>query len=452
MIEQVVTVKNDITQYIVFNCSPNLGLLDNWLPIIYTLQKKLPNVKFVFFTPIPNVIEQIDLESNLVEIANDIFDITVFKSQSGVWLSANNFNEAKIINSKYKFTITKFLKRVFTKIKIYFAISIIEKMQRMLSNILYKKNIYELNYLTNKELVVLFDITEIEKKYNDELLKVTLKNYKFSICHAVNINGMRSTANSHFKKKYINNSIAYIFSKQEKQFYQNKYLLNDNSIHLYGIPRHEKNWINFLLSKEKDKKPDFNDDYIFIISRPTGATVSRDKKIESIIDIKKLSEKYNLKLVIKLHPKELKDNTFEEVLGKENYSKTWVYSNKHSFVLGKSCKFAICFYSGVPVDMIMIGVPTIERLDLSEVSQYNEKNSLRDKFGNPVTEFRYLGLVLGASNYEQMQKHVNDIINSREEVIARLKNKYLENFAYTEGINDIISDEIYNALNEKVDK
>jgi len=153
--------------------------------------------------------------------------------------------------------------------------------------------------------------------------------------------------------------------------------------------------------------------------------------------------------VVKLHPKEKHDGLYEEVFGKSTYGKKWGYSNAHPFVLGKNCFFAVSFFTSVTNDMISIGVPIIEYLNLKGIPEYDNKNSLRDSQGEPVFKFRYFGLVLGASNYEQMENHALRIVNNKPEVVAELQSRYNELFPRVDNPNKVIAKDILSALDKR---
>lgn len=435
---------------IIFNCSPSLGILDNWIPVVYTLRQKLPDVKLVFFAPVPSVIEQAGMDMTLIKISEDVFDQVVFHSYCGTWLQTDSFADAKRVNKISKINSIIFLKRVFRKLKIMQGVKVLDGILQFISNRFLQPFAFQVDALDAQKTVLLFDICEIEKPYNRDFFSYLSQSCKFSILHGININGLRNGAEEEPVNAEILKTVAYIFTEKERQYYKSTYSLDDTSIRSYGIPRHETKWIDFLLTKEENHTIPFGGGYIFVISRAAGETLLLDRKLEYIREIKKISEAYGLKIVVKLHPREAKDNTFEDGLGYDNYGKTWIYSSLHPYFLGKHCKFAVSFYSGVPIDMIMLGTPTIERLNLSGIGKYDIQTTLIDKgTGEPITEHRYFGLVLGASNYEQMKHHVEEIIQNREAVVGKLQKKYLEIFSYTENINDVIADEICECLTEK---
>ena len=55
---------------IYFLCSPSLGILDNWLPIIWSLKAKREDLKFVIVFPRSNAIDQIQLSNTITTYSN----------------------------------------------------------------------------------------------------------------------------------------------------------------------------------------------------------------------------------------------------------------------------------------------------------------------------------------------------------------------------------------------
>lgn len=428
---------------IIFNCSPSLGILDNWLPIIYNLRQQLNESKFIFYIPSVTTMEQIDLNSNLIKISDEIFDLIVFKSHATILMSAKSFKEAKVLNNNSKIKSLLFLKKVFKKLKFDSFLIVTNSILKNISYLRFKSNIYSFEKVSNNN-VVLFDLHELNKSYNQDFFRHFKTNPKFSILHGINVRGLQHEKIEISPVK-VQNCIAYIWSEYEREFYKTRYFLQDENIKNYGIPRHDINWIKFLIKKEEHYESDF-DEYIFIISRPIGPTVPKERKIEYIKDIQKISSKFNLPLVIKMHPRENDKELYENILGKENYSKKWIFSIAHPFILGKNCKFAICFFSGVPLDMLMLKVPTIERLTLKSLKKYEFSTLVKNDI--VMSEFRFLDLVLSAENYSELEEKVGLIINDKEKVINKLIENYKLVFNYTDNINEKISNEIIEVLHK----
>ncbi len=415
-----------------FICSPGLGILDNWMPVLCELRKQTPDAEFICIMPKASIAELIDLENILIKISEDVFDKIIFRSFSGMWLQVNTFADARKIN-----TLTPSYKSLFMLAQRFSRFSLLS---------VFPKSIFKLfKYLDFKKYspinvkikdicrsigVVLYDVYEESKDYNCELLKALKGVPKYSICHGININQdpiVRLVA----KKRAKGEVKAYLFSEYEKDYYKGAFSLSADDLKVVGIPRHDKNWVDRVTNTPTavEVKNYFWKDYILIISRSLSPYFPRDRKKKALKDIKRLAfEELNLKIVVKLHPKERDDGLFEAVLGTETYGVRWVYSNAHPYLLGRKCTFAVTFYSGVATDMIALGVPVIEYLDLRGLQDYDNSESLRDVHGEPVLSLRHLGIVLGASNYEDLKMHAANIINKREQVMDCLGKRYEELF------------------------
>jgi hypothetical protein len=197
------------------------------------------------------------------------------------------------------------------------------------------------------------------------------------------------------------------------------------------------------------------DSFVFIIGRAASPfnTVERKKKaLKDIYDI--VCIKHGLKLVVKTHPKEsingIDGDIYMNALGKDNYGKDWLYSNLHPFILGKKALFAISFYSGVSLDMAAINKPTIEYLDLEGLPLYDKKDSLRDKLGKPVFQFRYADLVLGASSKADLEEHIESIFLQYETTFLPLHSRYKEYFKPIDGSSVTVANDIIRRLYKTV--
>lgn len=79
---------------VIFNCSPSLGIVDSWLPVISALLGRLPNATFIFVAPKLRTIREVDLSSWLHQKTSMVFDRVFFKEDSDQWDSSNSFDTA----------------------------------------------------------------------------------------------------------------------------------------------------------------------------------------------------------------------------------------------------------------------------------------------------------------------------------------------------------------------
>ena len=99
--------------------------------------------------------------------------------------------------------------------------------------------------------------------------------------------------------------------------------------------------------------------------------------------------------------------------------------------------------------MLAINKPSIEYLNLDGLKLYDNVDSLRDKSGNPVFQYRYAQLVLGAGSKLELELHVESIINKYKETFSSLYLKYKDYYNPYENSSDMVSNDIINKVGEK---
>ncbi|UUX92262.1 hypothetical protein [Methanoplanus endosymbiosus] len=448
-------VNNRSNECFFFCCSPSLAIIDSWISVIYHLKQKKPDSEFIFYMPKSRTVDELDLDSTLIKIASKLFDRIVFCSHASIMSTSKNFEEAKKLNHRH-YILSLPLKILLHKIQFFDFANNIQKLLDFLIKYLYKDYIFSLNYFNDRKTALMFDIYESTKEYNSQLMSTLSSKPIFSISHGIDFEGITPenitnitdiNTNQSVSCNHVDNVVVYTNSNYQKSYFQSKYGLNEGSIRSLGVPRHDIKWIDFLLSQESNRDLPFEKGYISFFSRPgTTDYHPKDRKIKAIEAIQRIAMEYNLPIIVKLHPKEKRDGTFERVFGLDNYGSTWAYSNAHPFALAKNCAFAVVFISAVTLDMVKMGVPVIEILDLRGLEAHDNNTALRDQAGDPVKIKRYLGLVLGASDYAQLKKHVDDIMTDRQKVVNKLQAEYAKYFNQTPHINEVIANEICEAL------
>ena len=431
---------------VLFLCTPSLVTLDSWISVLVKLRERLPDAQFIFIIPRAKIINTIKLDSILIKLAASIFDFIVFKSSNNIWMCTKKFKEVKDIYFRSKNDFNRFLIKFLEKIKLKNIANFFEKNDKLKICHIFRNNLFKLDTLNEINYFTLFDIYELNKPYNKELHKFIVNRNNFSLKHG-SVPEI-SFDNTRYEKIDFNKTTLFALSKLEIQHYKNSYGLKSDQIKVYGNPKHDQNWIEHILDLHKSDV--INEKYIFIISRPDTKYLPIHKKKLFLQIIKSVADKLNLKVIVKLHPKELNFAIYEKIFGLNNFKKKWDISYIHHFVLGKNCEFAVSFYSGIPIDLIKLGTPCIELLDLKDIKEYDNQNILRDFNNEPVFNVRYLNLVLGASTLDEFEKNVNYILNDKYSVIKKLKNNYDKVFPNFKEINILIVDEICSKITNNI--
>lgn len=295
---------------------------------------------------------------------------------------------------------------------------------------------------------VFFDLHESGKPYMAKILKSLNSVEWFSLRHGPNL--LIKPRNDISNHRRLNRIKAFLHSAIEAVPYKESYGISEKDIRVIGVPRHEARWIDFILKLQEPDIPDNWNGYVFLVSRPgTTAHFDRERKEKAVRILKEvLVDEFGLKIAVKMHPKEYHEGIYENVLGEENYGSGWIYSENHPYILGKNSLFAITFLSSVCIDMVALGVPVIEFLDLTGFTTDDNSRVSYDDRGNPIMEYRQLGLVLGASNKGELTENVKRILKDKETVIDGLMEKYRNIYPDPDGSIKSVCDEIFSAYNE----
>ena len=79
---------------IVFFCSPSLGILDSWLPIIYELSRQPHVFEIIFLVPRFSILRQLTPSNPLVRFSESIFSKVVCIDSFGRSLIFSSFSFA----------------------------------------------------------------------------------------------------------------------------------------------------------------------------------------------------------------------------------------------------------------------------------------------------------------------------------------------------------------------
>jgi hypothetical protein len=424
----------------IFICSPSLGILDNWIPVIWNLKKQYKNAEFTIVFPRERTLLEINKESILNKLTNECFDNVLFRKCVS-WDSENSLYQAvsKVNTKKYRHhsQFVSFCKQI----------PIVSKLLGFVDSIIsdkYLKNWKNQNNKYESKSILLCDIYEETKDYNQLFFNEMGEVTRFSIHHGVNVinGGILTESSKKYNIKEIKNRIVFTFSHLDYDVWKYRYGLQDNQIIEAGIAKHDERWIELIKENSGNDIESLPDRFIGLIGRPVSNYLPRDRKVKYLRDIKKSSEEFNLPIVVKRHPKEKLDGTYEEVFGSTNLGVTWFISDAHWFALSDKCHFAVSFFSSVPADLIKLNIPVIEYLNLNGLSEYDHKDALRDKTGNPVFSYRYLDLVYGVDNTEEFTRIVNDIMVNRETIVKQLQTRYKSIFKNPEDSLNIILESI----------
>ncbi|MDP3735455.1 MAG: hypothetical protein Q8R39_03440 [bacterium] len=430
---------------------PSMGILDNWLPVLSELKQRRPDLKITALLPRQRVVAEIDLAEVTMRLGEQVFDEVVYKSRAGFWARAESFAQTKALAERSR-TVSSMIGTVRAVFWYMDAIHFLRPLIRPVA-LMADKFLQRLGALSTDETyadmarigrdttALCFDLFALTKVDGRDIIRYFQKAACFSIQHGLNI--VESVGDGVRIRRAPARIVAYAYSKHETVAYKHNYGLGEGEIKVIGVPRHESRWIEKILRESKRDMPESWGRYIFLISRPANSEfLTKEKKRQALEDLRRLAfDDLGCKIVVKLHPTELvpKNNDallYEQTFDNSMYGKRWRYSSTHPFVLGERSMFAVAFYSGVPVDMLALGVPTIELRNIGGAGEEGAGAAYRSR-----------GLVLPADNYEELKRHADAIIHDRAAVIQQLLPQYEAFFggAHKQPIC-VIADDICRAL------
>ena len=450
------SLKVKYEKHILLWCANGFASVDMWLSVIRKLKEK-EGIKIDFVFPEPSTLRLKDRNSGLFKLSEQFADDVIYRGFSCQWFISSTLIEASTAMNKTKFSKLdaeiSYLSLRLTKGKAskYYILRVIGKYLSIIHKYFFhiRENFirqapYDFSLLGDTD-GILFDVT-VEQKLVHTELRDELKNVqRFSMIHGLNIPWLSSYLNC--EQSAVKRSDVTVYSKShlEVNGYKKCHgILEKNIVHA-GIPRHDKDWIEFVCNQFDDIKENMFDSFVFIIGRQVSthhaALAERKKALKDIYNVVCIENK--LKLVVKTHPKEVLDGSiYRDVLGMENYGKTWLFSSSHPFVLGKKSLFSISFSSGVSLDMLAINKPTIEYLDLES----ENKILLRNENGNMSSQYGHVNLVLSVSSKLELEQYIESILNKYESTLLPLKKNYEKYFEPINNASGMVANDIYKKI------
>jgi len=388
-------------KHIYFLCSPNLGILDSWLPAIYKLRT---DNKVILILPKEYLIQGFRRGNALTRIAYKVFDDVIFPSSFGLFHQAkfnpkliSRYSENKVKKAIYKYRIK--LNNIFLLKPIKWILDCFLFFYERT----YKDSFFNFKDPLPDNSLLLYDFSEENKKYVQSFIFLFRFSKKYSICHAIQLG-----TEAKYSLEIQNKPTVFAENALSAKNYSNYYNINRENIVVTGVLKYSDYWIKKI---HKNSNLEEWDNFVLLISRPSSSYFPlhlKENYLQQIQDY--IINKLGYKVIIKTHPKELLSfNSYYDTFDIENYGKSWKFSYEHPLSVGLNAKFAISFYSSVVLDMSVIGIPCIEYLNYDFVSPDHDLNELK--------KYRNLGLSIGVNNQEEFFSSVNKIVKSKTRVL-----------------------------------
>jgi hypothetical protein len=390
---------------LVLLCAPSMGILDNWLPVLHAARESHPDWRIVALIPDRATLAQVDPGDTAHVLADDVIDATIAPLVGGGWILTEGFLTARAAAAPHRL-----LRRIPTRA------------QRRLR--------CEPSALAGPDTRVLYDVHLHDKEQLRLLLRDIGDAPRFSHNHGIELE--RAGTRRIPPPDPENLRAAFVYGQSEVDAYAANFGVAHDRIHPVGIARHEPDWVSRVVERSRRMHELPFGESVFVVSRPAGSTyLPRDRKIAALRALHRVAwEEHGIPIVLRTHPKEHEDGTLSEALPAGGEGVSWARSRAHPFHIASQSRIGITFFSGVAVDLVALGVPVIELLDVRGLPKHDTQDALRDPRGRPVFgPYRRDGLVIPADDVDDLREAFRATIADPVRALVALQERVRACFA-----------------------
>lgn len=412
--------------------APTSVIFDQALPIVSSLKNRYPSLEILCLYPNPGSVIGARPGWTPIKKLEELGATSSYPITPSFWMQSNRLT----IRGKFAKKVAKASRLTFADLypmgrlpRAFVSLCIL-----ILAFVSQARLPRKISDITNGSTCVIWDATEVSKAYMEELLFLFDDTPSYSIKHGIATPSDPERADQYWKiPERFNIDKVTIFAMSFGDFseFHEKMGVSKEKISATGIYRHHPDWIANVTSEENFEEEHLTRDTILVISRGYSSDnryLPRERMIGYLRDIKTVADKLGVHVTVKPHPKETDLSVHEEVFGSATKGMTWDISDLHLAILSKRAIFAVSFFSGSCLDLTAYGVPTIERLNLIGLPEYDTPSATRDSTGAPVLEFRRHNHVVGSSTSDEFFSRVAEVMRDKPRVMRSLEKAYSDQF------------------------
>ena len=416
---------------------PSFAFADQIAPLIDLIAKenKVLNLKVIL--PSPQIALEFDQAWFPARKIEQYTAEAVFRTYSGEWLSCGSLEEAA--RSARAISIVGRLRRKVNLLGLAWVEKILIYLEQ---NLLARKGLTPLsieNPTISPGSLVFFDLTEVRKPYFGDLLSSVSESKCIAIMHGLgflNPNKEEKWAHENERiERIVKSTVVFSQSTSETLYYSEVVGVPYKNIRKTGVLRHDSGWLSQLCGpSERHGKP--GREFLLLVSRPIGPWLPWWRKFQNLRALKSAARRHGLQIMVKRHPKERRDGSLIAGLGIPWKTSGWALSKSHLLNLAWRSEFAVAFDSGACLDFLRIGLPTIQLLNLSGLSNVADaENNGSDT--QPVSPYVKAGVVLHATDKRSLLHAIVELQNDRETWLARMEKNFRSEFFPTLDVEEI---------------
>jgi hypothetical protein len=422
-------------------CAPSMGILDNWLPVLHVVRAEHPEWRIVALIPDRDTLAQLDPADTAHVLADELIDVTVVPLVDGGWVRTSGLLEATAAaapgpSARLLLSAADMLARLASRTPLSQRETAhpLRGMLRLLRTRRQRDSLASIEDLNSSSHRLLFDLDLHGKARLRPLLERLGHVRRHAMLHGIMLieEDPRATPSPDPDLE----AAAYLFGACELAPYTNNFGIPRERLHVVGVARHEQDWVRRVVSRSRDLHPIPFDRAVFVVSRPARSSyLPPDRKVALLRALHRIAwEEHGLPLVLRTHPKEVEDGTIAAALPSGTEGRSWAISAAHPFHLAQHAEVAITFYSGIAVDLVALGVPVIQLLDVRGLTGHDGPDTARDPRGRPrFGAYARDGFVHCADDADDLSGLFVRLADDRAALLAPLQQRYDELIAPPSG-------------------
>ncbi len=406
--------------------SPGLGILDNWLPIVAAARARRPDLEVVVVVPERATLLDVDPDDTVVRLVDEVVDLVIVPAVDGGWVGHPSLVAARMAADAERpaaavLGLVAGVGRRLGRPVDPARPPLVGALRRLRPDVL-RGDAFALGPLGGPEARVCYDVY-VHRKPSARRALVELGDApRWSLHHGIDLVAPSSkdvaSPEPHLEAR------ASLSAAAERDVYVDRYGVPADRTHVDGVPRSDPAWVTRVVAASAARHPTPAPGYVLVVSRPAGSSyLPRDRKVRALADLHRVvCVERGLRLVVKPHPKEGDDGTLAAALPPRSEGVTWERSGAHPFHLAAGAEAAVAFHSGLVVDLVDLGVPVIELIDVRGLPAHDGPDAVRDARGRPMfSAFRRAGMVLPAEEADDLRAHLDRIAADRTGTVLALR-------------------------------
>ena len=408
--------------------APSLGILDNWLPVMAAARERHPGWRITVVVPERGTLREVRPDDTVVGLVDELCDDVIVPAADGGWLRFGGLAEARTATAsehrgEHALALLGAAVWRLRRRRLDVVPGPVRLLLRPLRPRALRGAAIPLRAAIGPAPRLCYDVYVHLKPSTRPVLAALGDAPRFSLHHGIDVITRPSAAAVPTDAPRLERR-AYLHADVERAVYAGAHGVPDTAMRVVGVPRHEPWWVDRIVAASEARHAVPWDGFVLVVSRPGGSsylpTARKEASLRTLHEV--AVGELGLRLVIKPHPKEHDDDLLARALPTGQEGVTWLRSGAHPFHLARRATVAVAFHSGVVVDLVTLGTPVIELIDVRGLPAHDTATTVRDARGHPMfSAFRQRGMVLPADDADDLRRQLVRVRSDREGIITELR-------------------------------